>query len=74
MDKSKGKGKARHPLPLLDFPIASILLMWGNLGPPTDAPIVKTYQMTFFPYLLILMMTPAPTPLQRPIPQLHSFS
>ena len=33
MDKSKGKGKARHPLPHLDFPIVPILLLWDTLGP-----------------------------------------
>ena len=37
------------PLPHPGFPIMVILLLLGALWLPTDVPIVKTFQMTYFP-------------------------
>ena len=44
-----GQGQAKYPLQHPDFPMTIIPLLWGALWPLTDALIVKTFCMTYFP-------------------------
>ena len=43
------RARPSTPIPHPDFPMIIILLLWGTLWPPTDAPIVKTFWKTYFP-------------------------
>ena len=43
------QGKAKYPLPHPGFPYDSHSPPVGHIMAPTDGPIVKTFQMTYFP-------------------------
>ena len=65
-DKGPDQGQEQGqitPLPHPDFPIVTILLLWGALGLPTDALIVKLFPMTYSPYQPTPLMTLTPCPI-----------
>ena len=51
------RARPSTPLPHPDFPIIIILLLWGTLWPPSDAPIVKIFLTRNYPCHPTLLMT-----------------